>query len=139
MKMRQSIGASNHGLFDDTQRRREKGFSLIEVLISLVILAVGLLALAELQIFSIKGGSASNHVTQATILAQNRLEELRRLSYNDSLLTHGQHEEGTLSGTIFSRAHDVADLSSTMKNVTATVRWTEGGPHSISLTTIRAK
>ncbi len=139
MMMRQSIGASNHRLCDDTRQCHESGFSLIEVLISLVVLAVGLLALAELQIFSIKGGSASNRVTQATILAQNRLEELRRLPYDDSLLTQGQHEEGSLSGTIFSQAHDVADLSSTMKTVTATVRWTEDGPHSISLTTIRAK
>jgi type IV pilus assembly protein PilV len=139
MKMRQSIGVSNHRLCADTQRCHERGFSLIEVMISLVVLAIGLLALAELQIFSIKGGSASNHVTQATILAQNRIEELRRLPYNDSLLTHGQHEEGPLPGTIFSRAHGVADLSSTMKTVTTTVRWTVDGSHSISLSTIRAK
>ncbi len=139
MKMRQSIEASNHPACDNVQRGHEKGFSLIEVLISLIVLAVGLLAVADLQIFSIKGGSASNHVTQATILAQNRLEELRSLPYDDSLLTQGQHEEGSLSGTIFSRAHDVADLSNTMKTVTATVRWAEDGPHSISLTTIRAK
>ncbi len=129
----------NHRLCPGTQRCHERGFSLIEVLVSLIVLGVGLLAVAELQIMSFKGDAASNHVTQATILAQNRLEELRRVPYNDSLLTEGQHEDGALAGSIFSRAHAVADLTSTMKTVTTTVRWTDGVFHSISLSTIRSK
>ncbi len=139
MKMRPSIGMCNHRLCHGTQRRHERGFSLIEVLVSLIVLGVGLLAVADLQILSFKGGAASNHVTQATILAQNRLEELRRVPYNDSLLTQGQHEDGALPGSIFSRAHDVADLTSTMKTITTTVRWMDGVSHSVSLSTIRSK
>ncbi len=120
-------------------RRTERGFSLIEVLISLTILSVGLLAVARMQITSIKGNFSSGNVTNATVLAQSKLEELKRVSYTDSNLMSGQHGEGTISGSIFSMFYDVADITSTMKAITVTVRWTDVGDHSISLSTIRAK
>ena len=116
-----------------------KGFSLIEVLISLVILAIGFLAIAGMQVTSIRGNSFSNRVTQATILAQDKLEELKNLSYTHADLSSGQHSEGTITGTIFSRQYVVADTTSTMKTITVTVQWTDGTTHSISLSTIRSK
>ncbi len=120
-------------------RRNESGFSLIEVLISLTILSVGLLAVGGMQITSIKGNFSSGNVTHATVLAQSKLEELKRVSYSDSNLMSGQHDEGTISGSMFSMFYDVADITSTMKAITVTVRWTDAGDHSISLSTIRAK
>jgi prepilin-type N-terminal cleavage/methylation domain-containing protein len=120
-------------------RRNEVGFSLIEVLISLTILSVGLLAVAGMQITSIKGNFSSGNVTNATVLAQSKLEDLKSLSYTDSNITSGQHSEGAISGSIFSMFYDVADITSTMKAITVTVRWKDMGDHSISLSTIRAK
>ena len=120
-------------------RRNEVGFSLIEVLISLTILSVGLLAVAGMQITSIKGNFSSGNVTNATVLAQSKLEELKRLSYTGSNLVSGQHSEGAISGSIFSMFYDVADITSTMKAITVIVRWKDVGDHSISLSTIRAK
>ena len=120
-------------------RRNEKGFSLTEVLISLTILSVGLLAVGRMQIMSIKGNFSSGNVTNATVLAQSKLEELKRLSYTDSNLMSGQHSEGAISGSIFSMSYDVSDITSTMKAITVTVRWKDLGDHSISLSTIRAK
>ena len=119
--------------------RNERGFSLIELLISLTILSVGLLAVGRMQITSIKGNFSSGNVTNATVLAQSKLEELKRLSYTDSNLMSGQHSDGAMSGSIFSMFYDVADITSTMKTVTVTVRWTDVSDHSISLSTIRAK
>jgi type IV pilus assembly protein PilV len=117
-----------------------KGFTLTEVLIGLVILAVGILAIAAMQITSTKGSSFSSHLTQATFFAQDKLEYLKNLSYSDSNLSSGPHNEGILPGTVFSRQHHIVeDAGNSMKTITVTVQWTGQGNHSISLSTIRSK
>ena len=117
-----------------------KGFSLLEVHISLVILSVGLLGAAEMQVTSISGNAFSNNVTIATGLAQNKIEELKRLPNSDATLSGGDHNEGALPGTpIFSRSYNVNDLSAEVKQVTASVRWTDKAQHTITLSTMKAK
>ena len=117
-----------------------KGFTLTEVLLGFVILAVGILAIAAMQITSTKGGYFSSNTTQATIFAQDKLEYLKNLSYSDSNLSSGQHNEGTISGTIFSREYNILeDAGNSMKTITVTIQWTDRGNHSISFSTIRAK
>ena len=117
-----------------------KGFTLTEVLLGFVILAVGVLAFAAMQITSTKGGYFSSNMTQATILAQDKLEYLKNLSYSDSSLIDGHHDEGTISGTNFSRQyHIVEDAGNSMKTITVIVQWGDRGNHSISFTTIRSK
>ena len=119
--------------------KNKNGFSLIEVLIGLVILAIGLLAIGGMQVISIKESFFSNNVTKATVLAQSKLEELKRLSYNDANLSSGEHNEGTISGSMFSRKYDVKDTTTTIKTITVAVQWTEKVDHNISLSTMRAK
>jgi type IV pilus assembly protein PilV len=58
--------------------RGEEGFSLIEVLVALTILAVGLLSLALLQVTAIKGNAGASKSSIATELAQTKLELFRR-------------------------------------------------------------
>ena len=117
-----------------------EGFTLTEILIGLVILAIGILAITAMQITSTKGGYFSKNVTRATIIAQDKLEYLKNLSYRDSDLSSGQHSEGAISGTIFSRQCTIVeDAGNSMKTITVTVQWTDRGNHSISFSTIRAK
>ena len=117
-----------------------KGFTLTEVLIGFVILAVGILAIAAMQITSTRGGYFSNNVTQATIFVQDKLEYLKGLPYRGSDLSSGQHNEGIITGTIFSRQYTIVeDAGNSMKTITVTVRWTDRGNHSISFSTIRSK
>ena len=120
--------------------RNENAFTLIEVLVGLVILVIGLLVLAVMQISAIKGSYFSSNVTQATFLTQERLEYLKNLPYNDSDLSSGQYNEGTISGTIFSRQYNIAeDTGNPMKTITVTVQWADRGNHSVSISTIRSK
>ncbi len=82
----------------------------------------------------------SNGITQATILAQDELEYLKQLSYGDSNLSNGQHNQGVVPGTIFSRSYRVVeDAGNSMKTITVTVQWKDRIDHSVSLKTIRAK
>jgi len=60
-----------------------KGFTLLEVLIAFIILAVGLLGLAALQIIAIKANAFSKEMTQASAIAQAKLEELKNLPFSD--------------------------------------------------------
>jgi prepilin-type N-terminal cleavage/methylation domain-containing protein len=122
------------------RRINQDGFSLIEILVGLIILAVGLLAIGGLQITSIREGFSSNNITQATILVQDKLEYLKNLSYTDSHLNSGQHDEGTIPNTIFTRQYSVLeDTGNNMKTITVTIQWIDRGNHNISFSTIRSK
>lgn len=63
----------------------ESGFTLIEVLIALTIFAVGLLALASMQIMSIRGNSTSQRITCSTAAAEGVMEWLLSLPANHTL------------------------------------------------------
>ena len=118
----------------------EKGFSLLELLIALVVLSVGLLGMAEMQVTSISGNAFSNNVTIATGLAQNKIEELKKLPNSDATLSAGDHDEGLLPGAaIVSRSYTVNDLSAEVKQITVSVRWTDRSQHAITLSTLKAK
>ena len=49
--------------------RKQRGLTLIEILITLLVLAIGLLGLAALQGFSLQSGQVSYYRTQATNMA----------------------------------------------------------------------
>jgi prepilin-type N-terminal cleavage/methylation domain-containing protein len=118
----------------------KKGFSLIEVLVGLVLLAIGLLAIAGMQITSVRGNFFSGNMTQASILAQDRLEILRNLPFGDAGLTVGNHNDGVIPGTIITRDYDVLVIpGTTMLNITVRVRWRDTSDHTISFTTVRSE
>ncbi|BCR03313.1 hypothetical protein DESUT3_03820 [Desulfuromonas versatilis] len=53
-----------------------RGFSLVEILIGITIFAIGILAVATLQVSSMKTNSKANLLTQGSVLAQGKMEEL---------------------------------------------------------------
>jgi len=57
------------------------GFSLIEVMLSLVFLSIGVLALTELQFTVTKGNGSSNTMATAVSLAEKKIESLKAASY----------------------------------------------------------
>lgn len=63
----------------------QSGFSLIEMMIAVMILAVGLLVLAELQITAIKGNSKVGSRMAADAVAQTALEEVMAATTDDAL------------------------------------------------------
>jgi type IV pilus assembly protein PilV len=55
----------------------QRGFSMIEVLVSLLVLSIGLLGLAMLQVQGLKFNSDAYVRTQATILAYDLMDRMR--------------------------------------------------------------
>ena len=58
-----------------------RGFTLLEVLIALIVFAVGLLGIAGMMIASIRGNTFASRLSAATNLAQDKIEELRNVPY----------------------------------------------------------
>jgi len=61
-------------------KHRQSGFSMVEVLVAILLLTVGLLALAKMQTQAVASNNFGNQLTEATFLAQDKLEELRLLN-----------------------------------------------------------
>ena len=61
----------------------DSGFTLLEILIAIVIFSIGLVAVARMQVSSIRGNFCSQEVTDATILAKDKIEELMAMDYNN--------------------------------------------------------
>lgn len=86
----------------------EQGFSLLEVLVASTILTVGVLALAQLFALSTTSNTASKNTSYASALAEQKLEELRALTWG------------------FDR--DGLPLSDTTSNTAVLPETTTGGP-----------
>ena len=58
-------------------RHPEAGFTLIEVMVSIVILTVGLLSLAQMMVLATNSNSLSGRMTSSAALAKEQLERLK--------------------------------------------------------------
>jgi len=74
--------------------RNQKGATLIEVLVSVLVLAVGLLGVAATQMMSLKNSNGSNQRYMAALAAQEIVERMRA---NPSGLEQGSYD-GTETG-----------------------------------------
>lgn len=68
------------------RRSTGEGLTLIEVMIALTILGVGLLSLTAMQLEALRGGRSGNVGTYATTIAQDKIEELRRIAWGAASL-----------------------------------------------------
>jgi type IV pilus assembly protein PilV len=118
----------------------KKGFTLIEVLIGLIILAIGILAIAGMQITSLVGTSFSNNLTQASVLAQDRLEFLKGLPLDDVRLNTGIYPDPPNIG-VFTRSYAATrNPNPNFVTITYTVSWLEKGvTHTVSFRTIKGR
>jgi prepilin-type N-terminal cleavage/methylation domain-containing protein len=60
---------------------RNKAFTLLEVLVTVAILAFGILALTKLQILGVRGTSFNKGATSATVRAEQVIEEYRAVPF----------------------------------------------------------
>jgi len=76
--------------------RRQAGFSLLEVLIAVIVLAFGLLGFALLQTMNVRFVQSANYRTQATTLAYDLTEQMRSNRFQASWYANASFERGSL-------------------------------------------
>jgi type IV pilus assembly protein PilV len=99
-----------------------KGFSIVEVLIALSVFMIGILAVGSMTINSINENASARKITEATNLAEQRLERIMALSYDsiiDDEIVDGAY---TISWDVTEDAVVVGT-----KSVVVTVKWLDRG------------
>jgi prepilin-type N-terminal cleavage/methylation domain-containing protein len=114
---------------------KSNGFSLIETLIALVILAIALLALAGLMVTTTRNNSFGSHVTEASTFAQGALETLRVARWTD--IVNGNDTVTGGNGIRYNRVWTVtlqpAPPNDLLRVVNIAVNWTDTKNHSITV------
>lgn len=100
--------------------RRHKGFTLIEIVISLAILAVGLLALLALFPVGFDAAKRSANMTQATFFAQQKIEEIKMMGFPVTAASGGFSDSNYKWRVAVSNENPQGYL----QKVTLTVAWT---------------
>ena len=126
-------------------RRGERGFTLVEMLIALTVLLIGVSGILTMHLTSMRATAYSRHATEASVLGEDKLEELRTIPV----------ETVTAGGPVVVNAQGIPDvdgmytitwnmvwdpLGTGVGNQTVTVAWKEGGAedHAIVFRTQRS-
>jgi prepilin-type N-terminal cleavage/methylation domain-containing protein len=115
----------------------DDGFTLVETMLTLVILSVGLTALAALQITAIKANASSKRLTAATLVAEAALEQLKDAPYAN--VQSASATTVTAGNMQFTRQVTVTANNpvANAKTVLVAVRWSEGSQtRTVPFTTI---
>jgi prepilin-type N-terminal cleavage/methylation domain-containing protein len=84
----------------EARRRTSGGFTLIELTIAIAVFAVGMLSLSAMLLAAMQGGSRGRHTTQASAIAQSRMEQLQRLDWTQLAPTAGWSASVTVHNTV---------------------------------------
>jgi prepilin-type N-terminal cleavage/methylation domain-containing protein len=121
----------------------ERGTSLIELMIALVVLALGILAVGQLFPAGSRSQLQDRMMSSGSNYAQEQLETLRGLSWSDAALSVGRHPAGTATEALgptgqWHRYYEVSQLASpldNLKKVAVTVNWTFMGARKATAVT----
>jgi len=106
---------------------RQKGFTLIEVMIAMVLTAIAIMGIIALYVTETKASGFSRHSTEAAVLAQDKLEQQRTISpaaavvINEPLI----NERGSAGG-IYTRV-TTETLAVNWADIVVVVTWSDDG------------
>ncbi len=115
-------------------RRRDGGFTLIEVMIAMVLTALAVMGIIALYVTETRASAFSRHTTEAAVLAQDKLENLRTAgpAAPVSTIETNLNERGQAGG-IYKRT-TTETLTANYADLTVQIDWADDGlAHSITM------
>ncbi len=123
-------------------RHAERGTTLAELMIALVVLSLGVLAVGQLFPAGTRSSEAARLTSAANYLAQEQLEQLKGEDWHSTALEDGRHPASGFDSVGTSqrmgRFYEVSSMASpldNLKRVTVTVEWIQQGTRSVTATT----
>ncbi len=120
--------------------RKKLGFTLVEVLVALTILAIAMLGFVPMVITTIRAHSFGNKMTRAAELAQDKLEDIRRMEFTDPDISPMAYPWSSTPETfdnIYERVYsvDLIAANTSIKRITVSVDWRATGVSTVQNTT----
>jgi type IV pilus modification protein PilV len=84
-------------------RRGERGFTILEAFIALVVLVIGLLGMASLQVVAVRANHLGSRMAFASSLSRDLLENMQRWDYGDPRLASTVNITSTADTAVASR------------------------------------
>jgi len=112
--------------------KRQKGFTLVEVMAGALITALGLLLLLPMMVTSMKANHFARSSTEVSMLMKDKMEQLKNMANPTS---------GTDSTGIMVRSWQVVELNSNLNQFTIDITWRDQGGlnHGYSVTSFAVK
>lgn len=110
--------------FSDGKLRNSDGFTLIETLVAMVILAIALLGIAQMQISAMQGNRSSYDTTEASAVASDVLEQMVLQSWKDpTAVTCPPADSVVRSNITYTRTCTLGAGTIGQRAATVTVNW----------------
>ena len=106
-------------------RRDERGFTMIEVMVALLVTAIAVIGIVALYMTGTKASSYSRHATEAAALANDKLEALRTAALPATGNESGPIDEQGQPGGVFDRSWEVATVGTDYYALEVVVSWEE--------------
>jgi Tfp pilus assembly protein PilV len=103
--------------------KSENGFILIEIICAVAILSITVLPIAGLFLQSTKSNIHSREITVSTLLAQDKIEELKSLPFNELAKKQGEFRDTlTVDDIIFHRTTKIYMKKPNLIKITVQVK-----------------
>jgi len=123
-----ALGRIQHWL--RAARRAQEGFTLVEVLVVMVILAIGILPLALIQVRARSEVQEADNYTRAVTIAQRELEWAKGMGFADAA-----PDSGLDAGVVWRTT--ISDVDLGLRQVDVTVIFNQGGtPDTLGMSSL---